>query len=252
MLFLLLLFLAAAHAFQFESQVILRRQSFADVKSGSDWVRVDLHRDFGDSPTVKRVYWCRTLVVPTVASRAAIAFSASNLLRSLDGPRSEEGDDCSAPGLLHMQLYPGMEAAVFQPETEPSALYIDPTHFEALWDEQHAMNVVVEMRINATTTAQQVTRFNQPHDRVPIVEAATTAAITPPPPSARAHPWGKALLFLCGGGVFFASVVAFRLYRQRKATMNRGALLLTGEETHENVDPLDEDSAILRSMSGAD
>ena len=250
----LALALAAAHAFQYESQVVIRRQSYAAAPAaGSDWVRVDLHRDFGESPTVKRIYWCRTLLVKEVASRASIAFSASNLLRSLDSVRSSDGD-CDAPGLLHMQLYPGLEAATFQPETEPGAIYIDPAHFESLWDDKHAMNVVVEMRINATTTAQQVTRFNQPHNRQDedtTTTPTTAAPITAPPTPGHTHPWWRALLFLCGGGIFFAGVVAFRLYRTRRATMNRGALsLLSSEESLVPSDTDNDDEAILRSVSG--
>lgn len=252
-LVVLALLISATHAFQYESQVIIRRQSYASAPAASgDWVRVDLHRDFGDSPTVKRIYWCRTLLVKEVASRASIAFSAANLLRSLDGVRSGESD-CGAPGLLHMQLYPGLEAATFQPETEPGAIYIDPAHFESLWDDKHAMNVVVEMRINSTTTAQQVTRFNQPHNRQDEdTTTTTTLAPTTAPAPGHSHPWFRALLFLCGGGLFFAGVVAFRLYRTRRATMNRGALLLVNDDDEALVPPSDndDDSDILRSVSG--
>lgn len=194
------------------SQIELHLVSDAEPRMqrrDSRWVPVPLHAELvrelqGMDPMIKRVLWCRELR-PVGEVDAQVMRSAElgpNLLQERYGPVSPDLRACTAPGLLHLQLYPGSDVALHQPANEPNMLYVQPDHFWGMWDDAHQMNVVVEMRINETATARHVTRFNP---RVPIEEV--TQEETAPRHS---HPWTGALLLLLAGIAVLAGVAAYR------------------------------------------
>lgn len=208
----LLLLLPIVNAFQTPSQIITQRISHDAVKSDSprfrNWIRIPLHPELismfnGEVPLIKRILWCRS--IGSGKENSARLADPTNLLRgmALVEPNAEEFG-CSSPGFVHFQMYPGSKMMTHQPDDEPQVIYIDPASFGGIWDETHEMEIVVDMRVSTTHTAQHVARFNFPKNIV-----ATKKPIVPPP-----HPWKAVLGILLGGMVFFACMAYF-MYRSK-------------------------------------
>ena len=225
---LLLLLVCGALGFQNPSQVITQRITHDAVKSDSprfrNWIRIPLHPELielfdGQTPLIKRVLWCRSVSLPgSTSTRNA---DPSNLLRSMSlvEPNPTEFG-CASPGFAHFQMYPGSRMMTHQPEDEPQTLYVDPSEFGGLWDEKHEMEVVVDLRVTPTHTAQHVVRFNfTPKKPVTSYEHRTQ------------HPWKSVLAILVGGMVFFACM-AYIMYRSR---LEKPKLNKPYEDTDEEV-----------------
>ena len=257
---LLVVCLLCAATLGMPSQMVIERTndaSRADEQQGG-FARIDLHpalvSHFGkEPPCVKRVLWCRALppVGTTSATQRSTAFTASSLL-DLPEARDVSSSDlqgCATPGLVHMQLYPGSHVAVHQPRTEPHVVLVDTRAFYGAWDESHAMEVVVEMRINATASARHISRFHAP---------MRAAAVSSSPASAHgshSHNWGGAAILFIAGGALIACVTALRVYadpaqrwikrRIAWARAQRGEEL---ESAFGAADEEDTDAAVMRAM----
>jgi hypothetical protein len=150
---------------------------------------------------------------------------------SLVEPNAEEFG-CSSPGFVHFQMYPGSKMMSHQPEDEPQVIYIDPVAFGGIWDEKHEMEIIVDMRVSSTHTAQHVARFNFPAQEKNV---ATKEPVVKP-----THPWKAVLGILLGGMVFFACMAYF-MYRSKMEKHTRKLGL--------EVQPQDTDEEVLERMA---
>lgn len=208
---LLVAFLGVTFGFQQVSQVVIQHVTHEDTRSTSarfkNWIRIPIEVD---NPTIKRIIWCRSLFHHTVERDV----DPTNLLRSTPFVSSETQVGCNSPGLVLMQLYPGSYVSVHQPEEEPRIVYIDPSGFDGMWDDQHDMEVVIEMRINQTTMANHIAKFDAVKKDVEV--ETTTAEVTTASPLSpkKTHPWGAVLGIFFGGAAVFG-LMAYGMYRRK-------------------------------------
>jgi len=256
----LFLLLCAIYASAQVSQVTIHRITDYDARHQrvgmQGWIPLRLHPDLvkqfdNGIPIVKRVLWCKALepngAVHSDAMRSLdLVRSETNLLRDAYANADQQQDadirGCHSPGLVHMQIYPGSHVAVHQPVDEPGVLYIDPTHFYNGWETNHQMDVVVEMRVNPTTTARNIVRFNAinplsaaDEQSFPAEDADTFGGDTAPThqthqTSNHTHPWGGvAALFFVGaavmvvlGAAYYANLTPARMRRMISRYRNAG------------------------------
>lgn len=172
-----------------------RIQDYNGPSLESAWITIrvhpDLTREFHNRvPKITRVLWCRSLEPNPAPPNLHVNGAGVNLLEPPHDapPQPADIDECRAPNLLRMQLYPNSNVEIRQTKDEPDMLYIDPDQLGGR-DTTHQFDIIVEMRMNDSATGRYVVRFNPITPPVVVVVETTPLPVTtqeevetPPPP----------------------------------------------------------------------